>query len=340
MRNIKELSLSELGVALKEWGAPKYLAQEIFSWIYKKGIQDFSRMSNISLEDRKRLKDNFSLVTLKLIKKSVSIDGTEKFLFGLEDGNSIEAVIIPAKERLTGCISTQAGCKFSCRFCASGVLGFKRNLTCAEMLDEVLYLESSHKLTHIVFMGTGEPLDNYDNVIKGIKIINSKPGLGIGARRITISSCGIVPGIQRLSQEKLQVELSISLHAADDKTRSNLMPINKKYPLSQLLSACRDYVNDTNRQITFEYVLIKGVNSSLQSARNLSTILRGLRLAKVNLIPANPINELGVEPPGKLEAFTFRDFLLKHGINATLRLPRGQDIEAACGQLRLRYEKK
>ncbi|MCX5696869.1 MAG: 23S rRNA (adenine(2503)-C(2))-methyltransferase RlmN [Candidatus Omnitrophica bacterium] len=340
MRNIKELSLSELEAVLKEWGSPKYLAQELFSWIYKKGIQDFSKMSNISLEHRKRLKDNFSLVTLKLINKSVSIDGTEKFLFCLEDGNSIEAVIIPAKERLTGCISTQAGCKFACRFCASGALGFKRNLTCAEMLDEVLYLQSSHKLTHIVFMGTGEPLDNYDNVIKAIRIINSKPALGIGARRITISSCGIVPGIQRLSREKLQVELSISLHAADDKTRSNLMPVNKKYPLSRLLSACRDYVMDTNRQITFEYVLIEGVNSSLQSAGNLSTILRGLRLAKVNLIPANPIKELGVKPPGKLEILFFRDYLLKHGVNATLRLPRGQDIEAACGQLRLRYEKK
>jgi 23S rRNA (adenine2503-C2)-methyltransferase len=208
------------------------------------------------------------------------------------------------------------------------------------MLDEVLYLENNRQLTHIVFMGMGEPMDNYDNVLKAVRIINSPRALGIGARRITISSCGIIPGIERLSRERLQVELSISLHAADDRTRSNLMPINKKYPLKELLAACREYIAKTNRQITFEYVLIKGVNSDSASARGLSTILKGLRLAKVNLIPVNPLRELGIAPPGKLEILFFRDYLLKQGINATLRLARGQDIEAACGQLRLRYEKK
>ncbi|MCX5714432.1 MAG: 23S rRNA (adenine(2503)-C(2))-methyltransferase RlmN [Candidatus Omnitrophica bacterium] len=340
MRNIKELSLQDLGLVLKEWGAPAYQAQEIFSWIYQKGARDFSVMSNIPLKLRKKLEEGFFLNSLRIIEKAVSVDKTEKFLFQAEDGNFIEGVIIPARGRVTACISTQAGCKFSCRFCASGMLGFKRDLTTAEMLDELVYLKNNSpdkKLTHIVFMGTGEPLDNYDAVMGTIKVINSPHAFVIGARKITISTCGIAPGIARLSREGLQIELSVSLHAADDRTRSVLMPVNKKYPLAQLLNACREYIAKTNRQITFEYVLIKGVNSDLQSARKLSTILKGLRLAKVNLIPSNPVKELGIIPPAKAEVISFRDFLLKQGIIVTLRAPRGQDIEAACGQLRLRH---
>jgi 23S rRNA (adenine2503-C2)-methyltransferase len=261
----------------------------------------------------------------------------------LQDNSLIEAVLIPTEKRISGCISIQVGCRFACRFCASGILGFKRNLTTAEMVGEVLMLKNNSKdkkLTHLVFMGTGEPLDNYDNVVKSIRIINSSYGLRIGARRITVSTCGIIPAIRRLSEEDLQVELSISLHASDDKARSMLMPVNKIYPLRDLMHACREYIKKTNRQITFEYVLVKGVNSDLQNARNLSKILKNLKLCKVNLIAANPIGELKVEPPNKLEILLFRSHLLKSGINVTLRSPRGQDIEAACGQLRLRYEKK
>jgi 23S rRNA (adenine2503-C2)-methyltransferase len=260
----------------------------------------------------------------------------------LKDKNLIEAVIIPQDERITGCVSTQIGCKFNCRFCASGLSGFKRNLLSSEIIEEVLYLKNNsceHKLTHLVFMGIGEPLDNYDNVIKAIRIINSKQALNIGARRITISTCGIVPGIKRLSDEDLQIELSISLHSADDRTRSHLMPINKIYPLRDLIVACRQYIKKTNRQVTFEYVLIKDINSGLQSAQKLSKILRDLRLCKVNLIPANPIKEFTIEPPNKLEILLFQDHLLKAGINVTLRKPRGEDIEAACGQLRLATQK-
>ncbi len=299
-------------------------------------------MSDLPAGLRKRLKEKFCLSSLTLVKKLESLDGTEKFLFTLRDKNLIEAVSIPAEGRITGCISTQAGCKFACSFCASALLGFKRNLTSAEMVEQVLYLRDNskgHKLSHVVFMGTGEPLDNYENVIRAVRIINAPEGLHIGARRITISSCGIIPAIKRLAEEDLQIELSISLHAADDRTRSQLMPINKKYPVRELINACKEYIKKTNRQVTFEYILIKGINSDLQSARILSKILEGLN-CKVNLIPANSIKELNIEPPGKLEILLFRNSLIKSGMNVTLRKPRGQDIEAACGQLRLRYEKK
>jgi 23S rRNA (adenine2503-C2)-methyltransferase len=342
MQDIKELTLRELEDILGDWKYPKFHAQQIFSWIYQKPIREFAQMSDLPLDLRKRLKENFYLFGFRLLKKLKSKDKTEKFLFVLKDDNLIEAVTIPTQKRITGCISTQVGCKFKCSFCASGLLGFKRNLTSGEMLEEILWLknESSHKkLTHLVFMGIGEPLDNYDNVIKAIRIINSPLGLNIGARRITISTCGIISGIKRLSQENLQIELSISLHAADDAIRSRIMPVNKVYPLRNLLEACRGYIKKTNRQITFEYLLIKGINSDLPNAQKLVTILADLKLCKVNLIPANTIKECRLEPPERREILQFREYLLKQGLNVTLRRARGEDIAAACGQLRLRYEK-
>lgn len=340
--SITGLTIQELEPVLKGWKQEAFRAQQIFSWIYKKGVKDFEGMSDLPSDLRKRLKEDFYLLGLNLIKSIRSVDGTEKFLFTLRDGNLIEAVTIPTEKRITGCISTQVGCKFSCSFCASGLSGFKRNLATGEMLGEALYLKDyskNKKLTHLVFMGIGEPLDNYDNVIKAIRIINSPEGLNIGARRITISTCGIIPGIKRLSDEGLQIELSVSLHAADDKTRAEIMPINKKYPIKDLIKTCREYVGKTNRQITLEYILIKGINSDLQNALNLSKILKGLN-CKVNLIPANTLKDCKVEPPKQAEIFSFRDYLRRQGINATLRRPRGEDIEAACGQLRLRYVNK
>jgi len=342
MQDIKGLNLTELEELLRSWRSNSYHAKQIFSWIYQKGARDFDQMSDLPLDLRKRLKENFYLFGFNLTKLLSSRDGTEKFLFTLKDKNFIEAVSIPTEGRITGCISTQVGCKFSCYFCASGLLGFKRDLSCGEILEEVLYLKDNSKnkkITHLVFMGTGEPLDNYDHVLAAIRIINSPYAFNIGARRITISTCGIIPAIKKLSRERLQIELSISLHAADDKTRSQLLPINKKYPLPGLMAACREYIKNTDRQITFEYVLIKNINSALPDARNLSKIIRGLN-CKVNLIPCNTIEEFKVEPPNKLEILLFKDYLLKAGVNVTLRRPRGQDIEAACGQLRLRNEKK
>jgi 23S rRNA (adenine2503-C2)-methyltransferase len=321
---------------------PVFHARQVFSWIYQKGARDFSAMSNLPLELRGLLKEKFSLFELEIKEVLTSRDGTQKYLFLLPDKNGIEAVSIPAKDRLTGCVSSQVGCRFSCKFCASGLAGFKKNLTCGQIVEEVLALKNAcaaQKLTHLVFMGIGEPLDNYDNVLKAIRLINSPDAFNIGARRITISTCGIIPGIKRLEKEGLQVELSISLHSADNKTRSALMPVNKVYPLEELMAACREYIRNTNRQITFEYVLIKNFNSDLQSAVNLSKMLQGLK-SKVNLIPCNHIPVLGLEPPGKLDVLFFRDRLLKAGIHTTLRAPRGEDINSACGQLRLQYEKK
>jgi 23S rRNA (adenine2503-C2)-methyltransferase len=342
MQDIKDLSLKELEAVFKGWRVPDFHARQIFAWVYKKGATDFNQMTNLILDLRKSLGENFYILGLKIIKTLSSQDGTKKFLFGLKDENLIEAVSIPTQNRITACLSSQVGCKFSCTFCASGMRGFKRNLTSGEILEELYHLKNNAKdrrVTHVVFMGTGEPLDNYDNVLKAIRIINAKYAFNIGSRRITISTNGLIPAIKKLADEKLQIELSISLHAAEDKTRSMLMPINKLYPLKELISACKAYTRRTNRQITFEYVLIKGINSDLPSAQKLSTILKGLN-CKVNLIVCNPVEGLKIEPPNKLEALLFNDYLVKSGIHVTLRKSRGQDIEAACGQLRLGYVKK
>ncbi|MDD5560952.1 MAG: 23S rRNA (adenine(2503)-C(2))-methyltransferase RlmN [Candidatus Omnitrophica bacterium] len=341
MRDIKELSLKELEDKILSWGKPKYHAGQIFNWVYQKGAFEFSDISNLPVALRKSLADEFYILGLHLADFRKSVDGTAKFLFQLRDNNLVEAVSIPAAKRTTGCISSQAGCKFACEFCASGLKGFKRNLTCGEMLDEVLYLKNNlqdTQLTHVVFMGTGEPLDNYENLLKAVRVINSADAFNIGARRITISTCGVIPGIKKLQEEDLQVELSISLHAADDKLRSRIMPVNRKYPLGDLIKCCQEYIHKTNRQITFEYILAKGLNSDSSSAQKLAALLKGLRLAKVNLIPANPIPKLKVIAPSDPEVAAFKEYLFKAGLNVTLRRPRGQDIDAACGQLKLKYE--
>jgi 23S rRNA (adenine2503-C2)-methyltransferase len=357
MQDIKELSLGDLESKLLSWGQPKYHAKQIFSWIYQKGIYEFAGMSDLPVTLRESLANEFYILGLAMADLQTSCDGTAKFLLELNDGNLIEAVNIPMGSQghgraargvysnaVTGCISSQAGCKFACEFCASGLKGFKRNLSSGEMLDEVLYLKNNienGQLTHIVFMGTGEPMDNYDNVLKAIRVINSPRAFNIGARRITISTCGVIPGIKRLQDEDLQVELSVSLHAADDKLRSTIMPVNRKYPLAQLIACCREYIEKTNRQITFEYILVKGLNSDSSSARELAALLKGLKLAKVNLIPANPVfgPAKRLVPPPETEICAFKDYLFKCGVNVTVRKGRGQDIDAACGQLRLKHEK-
>jgi 23S rRNA (adenine2503-C2)-methyltransferase len=356
MQDIKELSLKELEDRLLSWGSPKYHARGIYNWIYQKGAYEFSRMSNLPAPLREILTREFSILGLKLADLQKSSDGTTKFLFELADKNLVEAVSIPMAGYSTGCISSQVGCKLGCNFCASGLQGFKRNLTSGEILEEVLYIKnniqdghpalsdtaspvraSAQPLTHVVFMGTGEPLDNYDHVLGAIRVINSPLAFNIGARRITISTCGIIPGIKRLQEEDLQIELSISLHAAIDKIRSQLMPVNNKYPIAALIKCCQEYIAKTNRQITFEYILIKGVNADLAAAQDLVKLLKDVRLAKVNLIPANSIPELKITPPAKAQVDSFKEYLFNSGLNVTLRRERGQDIAAACGQLRLKY---
>jgi 23S rRNA (adenine2503-C2)-methyltransferase len=334
--DLKNLSLKELEEFLAGRKYPAYHASQIFSWVYQKGAPDFTSMSNLPLDLRNLLADNFHIGGLRLVKKEISADGTGKFLFALEDGNAIESAVIPTPKRKTACLSSQAGCNFKCGFCASGLKGKERDLATAEIVGQLMMLNgviAPERVSHVVLMGTGEPLDNYENVMKAIRLINSPLALGIAARRITVSTCGIIPGIERLAGEKLQVELSVSLHAADNATRNKLMPVNKKYPLEKLIAACRQYAKTTKRQVTFEYILIKEMNCDLKSAANLAQLLKGWD-CKINLIPYNPIKEFDFEPPAKLETLFFRDRLTKSGVRATIRMPRGKDIHAACGQLR------
>ena len=336
MQAILDLTLKDLECYLEKHGFPGFASQQVFSWIYKKAIFDFDRMTDLSRGLRNFLKSDFYILSLDLIKRQVSLDGTQKFLFALDGKLIIESVLIPTPRRLTACISTQVGCRFACRFCASGAKGWQRNLSSGEIIEQVVYLENraGRRLNNLVFMGVGEPLDNYDNVLRAIHNLNSPHSLNIGARKMTISTCGLIPGIQRLAEENIQIELSISLHAGDNQTRSYLIPINEKYPLEKLLPACRNYFKKTKRQITFEYVLIKGINSDLRQARKLIKLLTGLD-AKVNLIPVSAFKEEFC-PPNKLEILLFRDILLKAGIPVTVRQPRGADIQSACGQLRIR----
>lgn len=321
------MDLSTLGFA-------PYLATQIFSWLYKKGANSFEVMSDISRKNISRLEEKFYVGGLSLVKRLKSKDGTEKFLFELADRETIEAVFIPAKGRNTLCLSSQAGCKFKCSFCASGK-NFVRNLTVSEITSQLSEITNitGKAVTNVVFMGIGEPLDNYDNVLKAIRILNSSGGFNIGARRITISSCGIIPQIERLSDEGLQVELSISLHAVDNELRCRLMPVNKKYPLDKLIPSLARYIEKTDRQITFEYVLIKGVNDGLNDADKLSKLSSTLN-SKVNLIVFNAQDNFSCQPPDKETVSAFKGRLIKNGTFVTLRQARGEDISAACGQLR------
>jgi 23S rRNA (adenine2503-C2)-methyltransferase len=269
-------------------------------------------------------------------KKSL-LDKTTKYLLRLKDGNTIETVFLPEKGRATICLSTQVGCKFACDFCASAPYGFVRDLSQAEMLDEVIFIKSvnqSANITNLVFMGIGEPLDNYDNLLRAIRIFNGKGAFNIGARKITISTCGLVPGIERLAKEGLQIELSVSLHSANDNVRSALLPINKRYALKELIAACKNYIRSTNRIITFEYVLIGGVNCSRTDARDLVRLLKGIK-CRVNIISYNKVSDRPYRGPSADEIRFFMKALEDGAINATHRKPKGEDIDAGCGQLRI-----
>jgi 23S rRNA (adenine2503-C2)-methyltransferase len=336
--DIKDLSRTELEKALVDMGAESYRAGQIFRWLYRSGAKSFDDMTDIPEGLRLRLKAKFHITHLTpLDSRSSSVDGTTKHLFKLEDANTVEAVFLPEPKRVTVCLSSQVGCKFSCSFCASAPFGFVRNLKASEILDEALFLRGenpSRAITNVVFMGIGEPLDNYDNVMKAVRIFNDKDAFNIGARRITISTCGIIPGIKRLSQEGLQVELSVSLHSADDQARSKIVPINKRYPLKELIASCREYTEKTGRVITFEYVLIKGVNSSKEDAVKMMRLLKGAK-CKVNMISYNKIKAKDYEEPSPKDVALFMKTLKAGGVNATHRKSKGEDIDAGCGQLRI-----
>ncbi|MEW6008616.1 MAG: 23S rRNA (adenine(2503)-C(2))-methyltransferase RlmN, partial [Candidatus Omnitrophota bacterium] len=306
--DILNLSLDELKNILIDNSFSSFHARQIFSWIFKKNLCDFSQMSDLSANLRSFLEEKFTICSGKIKQFFTSQDGTKKFTILLADGNIIETVYIPAQGRATLCLSSQVGCRFNCRFCASSLYGWVRNLSCSEILGQILLVKRAlyHKeITHIVFMGVGEPLDNFDNVEKAIEIINSKEAFNIGRRRITISTCGIIPAIRRLSNSNFQVELSVSLHAADDKRRALLMPINKKYPLAELITVLRQYQKQTNRQITFEYALIKDFNTGLEDALLLKKILGQLDY-KINLIVLNPVGVTKFSPATKEEVKNFQ----------------------------------
>lgn len=333
-KDIKNFTLGELESEIVSLNQPKYRARQIFSWIYKKGISDFDKASDMPKDFISKLKQNYYINKLELSKHLKSEDLTEKFLFKLSDGNFIETVLIKTGKRETICISTQVGCKFACVFCASGKIGFKRDLTVSEIISQILFLryELKRDITNYVFMGMGEPLDNCENLLKVINIMNLPQGMDIGARRITVSTSGIIPGIEQLKKSGLPINLSLSLHACNDKLRDELMPINKKYPLKKVLQACKDFAGTTSRIITLEYTLIHNKNDSLEDASELAKIAKRLR-AKINLIPCSQIDKTTIMTAPAKNIDEFKKCLMEKGVNATIRESKGKDIQAACGQL-------
>ena len=344
MNSIYSYSLEELTKIMLAMGQSAYRGKQIFSWLYKKRVKSFDEMNDISLSFREELKKNFDffLPTIDVMEKSK--DGTIKCLFKLRDGERVEGVLMHYVYGYSVCVSSQVGCNMSCAFCASGLLKKKRNLTPDEMLgqvlafDEILRKDGNH-VTHCVVMGTGEPFDNYDNVLSFIRILNSPFALDIGARHITVSTCGVVPSILRFGKEGLQVNLAISLHAPTNELRDKLMPINKAYPLEKLIPAIIQYGNDSNgRRVTFEYILIKGVNDSIEDAKKLERLIRPT-FGYVNLIPYNPVVENGYERADDASVTLFHNYLLSKKVKSTIRKEFGSDIDAACGQLRAKYER-
>jgi len=332
--NIKNLTLEKLQGTLVGMGEPKYRARQVFKWLYEKGLEDFNLMTNLPKSLTDKLAKYFFLNSFQGVEKRQSADSTLKLLFKLNDGKHIESVIIRSGKRSTICLSTQVGCRFGCVFCASGMGGFQRDLSTAEILDQIIYAKFhlNQDLTNYVFMGMGEPLDNYENLVTAIKIMNDKDSLAIGARRITISTSGIIPAIKKLQTLEIQVNLSISLHATSDRLRNKIMPVNKAYPLNPLIEAVNAYSKASNRKTTVEYILIKGVNDSLADANALVGIARKL-WAKINIISYSPVKGLDFTPPLAKGIEKFVDRLTESGTDVTVRMSKGSDIQAACGQL-------
>lgn len=335
MKNIKDYNIDELKEELKNIGEKPFRAEQIFKWLYEQRVSNFDEMTNLSLELREKLKQNYEIKQFKILKKQVATDGTKKYLFDVLDGNAIETVLMQYHHGYSICVSSQIGCKMGCKFCASTGIPFVRDLTSGEIVEQIMAVERDEdiRISNVVFMGIGEPLNNYDNVIGAIKIINNPKGLNIGARHISISTSGLVPRIYKLADENIQCTLSISLHATTDEKRSEMMPVNNAFNIEELLEACRYYIEKTHRRISFEYALAKENNDNLEDAKRLVKLLKGM-LCHVNLIPINKI-ENGVYTKSSNEnIMKFRDYLNDHGIVATIRRELGSDIDAACGQLR------
>ena len=335
MKNIKDYNLDALKQEFIDMGEKPFRAEQVFKWIYEANVTSFDEMTNLSLELREKLKQNYTLCIYNIIKKQESTDGTKKYLFDVLDGNAIETVLMSYHHGYSICVSSQIGCKMGCKFCASTGIKFIRSLTSGEIVEQILAVERDNgiKISNVVFMGIGEPLDNYDNVVNAIRIINNQKGINIGARHISISTSGLVPKIYQLAEENIQCTLSISLHATTDEKRSSMMPVNNTYNIEELLQACKDYIKQTNRRISFEYALAKDNNDNIEDAKRLVKLLKGM-LCHVNLIPINKIENGQFTKSSNENIIKFRDYLNEHGIVATIRRELGSDIDAACGQLR------
>ena len=332
--NLKSLSKEEIFLFIEKIGLPRYRAEQLLSWMYKRHASGIDAITEFSKDLRSHLNGIAFISNLKLVERLQSSDGTEKFLFSLEDGNTIESVLIPDEDRFTLCISSQAGCAIGCQFCLTGKSGLVRSLKSYEIVDQIIAVNriiSPEKVTNIVFMGMGEPLMNFDNVVEALwRIIQF---IGISKRKITVSTAGIVPKMLLLPLKAPDINLAVSLNAADNETRNRLMPINKKYAIESLISACKKYPLQSGRRITFEYVMIDGINDSPDDAHRLTKLLKGVR-CKINLIPLNPHSESDFKRPSEKRVLEFQKILLNKKIRALIRESRGQDILAACGQLR------
>ena len=335
MKNIKDYNLEELTDEILKLGEKKFRAEQIFKWIHVDNVTSFDEMTNLSLDLREKLKENYTLCIFNILRKQVASDGTIKYLFDVLDGNAIETVLMKYHHGYSICVSSQIGCKMGCKFCASTGIPFSRSLSSGEIVEQLLAVQRDEKIriSNIVFMGIGEPLDNYDNVVNAIRIINNQKGIGIGARHISVSTSGLVPNIYRLAEENIQCTLSISLHATNNEKRSSMMPVNNLYNIEELIKACKDYIAKTNRRISFEYALAKDNNDNLEDAKELVKLLKGMN-CHVNLIPINKIENGKYVKSSNDAILKFRDYLNDHGIVATVRRELGSDIDAACGQLR------
>lgn len=335
-KDIKSMTLSELKEDLTGMGEKSFRAGQLYEWMHVKLVRSFGEMTNISRELKRKCEENYDFTDLKEVTVQESrIDGTRKFLFELEDGNMVESVWMKYKHGNSVCISSQVGCRMGCTFCASTLDGLERSLTPSEMLDQIYAITrlTGEKVSNVVVMGTGEPMDNYGNVLRFIRLLTGGDGLNISQRNITVSTCGIVPGIRALAEEKLQITLALSLHAATDEKRRRLMPIANRYGLDELIEACVYYFEKTGRRITFEYSLVGGINDTDEDARELIALIRHLN-CHVNLIPVNPIKERDYVSSTHEKAAAFKNKLEKNGINVTIRREMGRDIDGACGQLR------
>ena len=337
--DIKSMTVNEIEAMLTDMNEPKFRAKQLFAWL-QSGKSTFDEMSNLPLSLREKLKETCYIADVKIVQRFKSkLDSTVKYVFSLYDGEYIESVFMEYEHGYTVCISTQVGCRMGCKFCASGQNGLVRNLTASEMLSQIMAAAKDNqvRVSNVVMMGMGEPLDNFDNSIRFLELVSAPEGLGIGMRHISLSTSGVVSGIRKLGEYNLPITLSISLHSPFDEKRSEIMPVNKKWNINELLSACRDYQKITTRRISFEYALIDGVNDGDEYADKLAQILKGI-MCHINLIPANPVKENSFKKPDKNKILHFKQQLISRGLNATVRRTLGADIDASCGQLRRRVK--